>query len=471
MQHTIRKEILEELQVILKEEKQKNQQLNEGWFDDFMGSIGHTTLDVVAIGASLLPGVGSTVSIVADLGNALWYYSEGKTFTAALYTVMAIPGVGDVFALPIQLALKAGGKGLGKIPGIKKAFDYLVSNSTFLSQFFDKLLGYKVTAGLARSSKQAIEELVKIVQKEGTEGGIKQLEKKLAQEAQEKSLGKIVTRAVANQAVKATKTALKRVIPKYVGAVSDEEEVEAGALTGTEETARARGGKQCRDDMLKFGCRGENVRQMQQKLLDCNYKLPRKGADGWFGPETKRAVKAFQKDNNLKVDGIAGPITLSALEKCVSKKEEPSASITQPEPKPAEKVAIKDIEVGPIPGMPAYEKLGPDQEYLVTPSGFAVEIPPKIEDTPKDTSKDTPSMKRARGLPKKPRNDVYWQSNIWTQAPESEKTDALRDILVSKGFLKERTLQESYFMQSISNRHEEVSKVVFDKLLKEIKRG
>jgi len=70
--------------------------------------------------------------------------------------------------------------------------------------------------------------------------------------------------------------------------------------------------------VLKYGCRGENVKTLQQKLLDCGYQLPRKGVDGFFGPETKSAVMSLQKDNGLSVDGVAGPKTMQALENCGS---------------------------------------------------------------------------------------------------------------------------------------------------------
>lgn len=36
-------------------------------------------------------------------------------------------------------------------------------------------------------------------------------------------------------------------------------------------------------------------------------------ADGWMGPKTKAAVKRFQADHGLKVDGIPGPATHDAL--------------------------------------------------------------------------------------------------------------------------------------------------------------
>jgi lysozyme family protein len=36
-------------------------------------------------------------------------------------------------------------------------------------------------------------------------------------------------------------------------------------------------------------------------------------ADGIAGPQTRRAIRRFQRENGLKVDGILGPQTLAAL--------------------------------------------------------------------------------------------------------------------------------------------------------------
>ena len=64
---------------------------------------------------------------------------------------------------------------------------------------------------------------------------------------------------------------------------------------------------------LKKGSKGAAVKELQQRLLDLGYKLPRYGADGDYGNETVAAVKAFQKDWGLKQDGIAGPETQKML--------------------------------------------------------------------------------------------------------------------------------------------------------------
>jgi lysozyme len=52
------------------------------------------------------------------------------------------------------------------------------------------------------------------------------------------------------------------------------------------------------------------VRQYQQMLKDLGYKI---AVDGFAGTETKAAVKKFQTDQDLVVDGIVGPATRAAL--------------------------------------------------------------------------------------------------------------------------------------------------------------
>ena len=65
--------------------------------------------------------------------------------------------------------------------------------------------------------------------------------------------------------------------------------------------------------VLRKGSRGEAVRELQQKLMELGYDLGVYGADGIFGKKTVAAVKAFQRDCGIKVDGIAGPVTYGKL--------------------------------------------------------------------------------------------------------------------------------------------------------------
>ncbi len=59
------------------------------------------------------------------------------------------------------------------------------------------------------------------------------------------------------------------------------------------------------------GSTGQTVRQIQTALKNRGYYTGK--VDGIFGKITTAAVKKFQKDRGLKVDGIVGPATMKAL--------------------------------------------------------------------------------------------------------------------------------------------------------------
>ena len=63
--------------------------------------------------------------------------------------------------------------------------------------------------------------------------------------------------------------------------------------------------------LSKYGSRGDEVRQIQEKLKRWGYYNG--NVDGIFGSQTLEAVKYFQRKNGLTVDGIAGPATLKAM--------------------------------------------------------------------------------------------------------------------------------------------------------------
>ena len=71
------------------------------------------------------------------------------------------------------------------------------------------------------------------------------------------------------------------------------------------------------------------VADIQQILLSLGYKLPKHGVDGVRGPETIAAVKRFQKDYNLAVDGDPGPETVGMLNKLIVSKKIQFAKSTE----------------------------------------------------------------------------------------------------------------------------------------------
>ena len=65
------------------------------------------------------------------------------------------------------------------------------------------------------------------------------------------------------------------------------------------------------ENALKIGSKNSAVLYLQRLLL--SYLYPIKDLDGVFGPQTERAVRAFQAENGLIVDGIVGRNTWRAL--------------------------------------------------------------------------------------------------------------------------------------------------------------
>jgi peptidoglycan hydrolase-like protein with peptidoglycan-binding domain len=66
---------------------------------------------------------------------------------------------------------------------------------------------------------------------------------------------------------------------------------------------------------LQSGSTGAKVRELQRVLTLVGYGslLGQSGIDGKFGTSTQNAVKKFQQDNRIPVDGKVGPITWGAL--------------------------------------------------------------------------------------------------------------------------------------------------------------
>ena len=64
------------------------------------------------------------------------------------------------------------------------------------------------------------------------------------------------------------------------------------------------------NSILKIGSKGQDVINLQTKLQKLGYPIK---IDGDFGPKTEDAVKLFQRNKGLTVDGIVGKGTFEAL--------------------------------------------------------------------------------------------------------------------------------------------------------------
>lgn len=66
-------------------------------------------------------------------------------------------------------------------------------------------------------------------------------------------------------------------------------------------------------DVIKYGARSEDVARMQQNLMNLGISVGESGADGIFGPNTLKALKAFEDSVGLATDGVYDLETHTAL--------------------------------------------------------------------------------------------------------------------------------------------------------------
>lgn len=69
------------------------------------------------------------------------------------------------------------------------------------------------------------------------------------------------------------------------------------------------------DITIRIGHEGEEVEQIQKKLIDLGYDLGKCGVDGLFGRKTKKAIEDFQNDNSLTISSSIDLETLKKLDK------------------------------------------------------------------------------------------------------------------------------------------------------------
>lgn len=74
---------------------------------------------------------------------------------------------------------------------------------------------------------------------------------------------------------------------------------------------------------------GDDVKWVQQRLLDLGYSLGSYGIDGKYGGASEAAVRRLQSDYGLRADGIVGPDTRKALRSELQKAQNPYRKPTQ----------------------------------------------------------------------------------------------------------------------------------------------
>lgn len=79
-------------------------------------------------------------------------------------------------------------------------------------------------------------------------------------------------------------------------------------------------------DYLMKGDEGKEVKEMQTMLIAVGYSCGSYGADGDFGEGTDKALRAFQKDYKLTVDGCYGSKSKAKLESVYKEKTAPKTT-------------------------------------------------------------------------------------------------------------------------------------------------
>ncbi len=94
---------------------------------------------------------------------------------------------------------------------------------------------------------------------------------------------------------------------------------------------------------VRQGSRGDNARLVQQRLIDLKYLSGR--ADGIFGSRSAEALRAFQKNNGLVDDGVAGSGTNAVLFSylALAADEKPSNPSTPTPPPTADDITPENV--------------------------------------------------------------------------------------------------------------------------------
>lgn len=93
-------------------------------------------------------------------------------------------------------------------------------------------------------------------------------------------------------------------LAKYYG-------VSGGASTSAPNTKKEE--FEVKVSVLRKGDKGNEVKALQAHLIGYGYSVGASGIDGSFGPATEKALKAYQNDHGLAVDGSRGPATFASM--------------------------------------------------------------------------------------------------------------------------------------------------------------
>lgn len=117
--------------------------------------------------------------------------------------------------------------------------------------------------------------------------------------------------------------------------------------------------------LLKLNSSGSTVVTLQQRLAALNYTIT--NVDGIFGQETRRAVIAFQRDNNLNQTGVVDTTTWNTIK---NKQMPAKKSNKNIRPAPTEQITIDQTVSPTVSTVVATAK-----KYLGVPYKFGGDTP------------------------------------------------------------------------------------------------
>ncbi len=169
---------------------------------------------------------------------------------------------------------------------------------------------------------------------------------------------------------------------------------------------------------IKKGDSGPEVAQLQKTLQNAGYF--RRQPTGFYGAVTQAAVKKFQADNNLKVDGIVGPKTLSALKgtpesASIEAAEKISPNIDRPSPSPSatENTNQPEDTTQNPPPEPLFQDPSLPPFKTETPEDIESELQPQSLVNPPDNTQGKMTLKKTIYGNISPKSIVYSGSGLF----------------------------------------------------------
>lgn len=104
-----------------------------------------------------------------------------------------------------------------------------------------------------------------------------------------------------------TLTEIRTEIIKKPSEADDEIDILGGFIPG--QTKKVKADLEELERTINRGMRGDDVKKLQERLKQLGYDIGETGVDGIYGPKTQAALKKFQEDYGLAIDGIYGKLS------------------------------------------------------------------------------------------------------------------------------------------------------------------